>query len=136
MKKLKNIFFYFLYGSFIIKYKTSNKLDILLIYLNDIGIKSYKIDSSYFSTITYNDGTTFKFCNENRWYAWMRFGKINFSNGKELTWNGIMPNYEVLFKYKKIINKLNKKSENIDFNEYLPKQLLRKRKLQKLGITK
>lgn len=135
MKKLKNAFYYFLYGSFIINYKTNYKLYILLIYLNEIGIKSFTKQSEYISIIIFNDNTEFIFWNENRWYAWMRTGEIKFSNGKKLNWDGEMPPFEVLFKYKKLIKKLERKIDT-NFSEYLPTQLIRKYKLQKLGITK
>jgi hypothetical protein len=119
------------------------KLDILIIYLEKVGIKSISTNDKYWGTIVYNDGTTYLFWNENRWYSWMSRGKISFSNGKELNWVNKMPSYEVLYKYKKKMTlaekfekKLNKQPnieiEDNDYTEYLPVRLLRKLKLNKI----
>lgn len=116
-------------------YKSDYNLDVLLIYLNNIKINS--IDSStYHCEIIFDGGTKVIFWNENRWYAWMNNGEIEFENGKKLDWNNRMPSDEVLYKLKKIVRKYEKsikKSDiNIDFSEYLPTKLSRKCKLNKL----
>jgi hypothetical protein len=87
-------------------------------------------------TIIFNDGTKFEFWNENRWYAWMKRGNINFSNGKELTWDNVMPSNEVLVKYGNIIKKSEKKETDFNFDQYLPIKTLRKNKLKKLNSVK
>jgi hypothetical protein len=109
-----------------------DKLDILLIYLEEVGIKSVEYKRGYFGcTITFNDGTTYSFWNENKWFAWMVSGEITFSNGKKLEWKDRMPSSEVLYKYRRYIRKI-KKDPDSDYTEYLPLKLLRKMKLKKL----
>lgn len=134
-KVLKSIYYMFLNFS-PRNYRTYNKLDVLLIYLNEIGIKEYSEDKDgYNATITFNDETTYYYWNENRWYAWMRKGEINFSNGKVLEWNDKMPSNEVIYKYRKALKKYRIKLRNNndnDYSEYLPLKLLRKTKLNKL----
>lgn len=136
IKKILKSIFYTLLNSSPKIYEVYNKLDILLIYLKEIGIKEYSEDSDgYYATITFNDGTTYYYWDENKWYAWMRKGKINFSNGKILEWNDKMPSSEVIYKYKKATKKYRIKihnNNNCDYSEYLPLKLIRKIKLKKL----
>jgi hypothetical protein len=69
----------------------------------------------------------------------MSQGSINFSNGKFLSWDGSMPRYEVLYKFRKAIRKELKKSsmkdekKEEDFIQYLPLKYIRKRKLKKIN---
>jgi hypothetical protein len=138
MKFFKEIYYYFLYGQFLGKgYSRMIKLDILLVYLEEIGVKSIlkkKLFGLYGMEIIFNDNTKFKFRYSEdksiRWYGFMGYGKIEFSNGKELKWDYNMPSYEILYKYKRIINKNIKDTD--DYTEYLPLRLLRKLKLKKL----
>ena len=115
-------------------YSTNYKLDVLLVYLNEVGIRTIDLNDSYYNTIIFNDNTKMKFWNANRWYAWMSQGEIVFSNGKTLTWNAVMPSSEVLYKFKKIIvaqGKI-KKVDDSNFTDLLPVKVIRKRKLDKL----
>ena len=82
-------------------------------------------------TITFNDGTIYSFWDDNKWFAWMSYGEIKFSNGKELKWDEKMPSSEVLYKYSRYIRKIKNKPDS-DYTEYLPLKLLRKMKLKKL----
>lgn len=135
MKILKSIYYYIKYGS-VKNYDVKHELDVLLIYLNEIGIKSISLsgifdDEDYYYTIVFNDNTTIKFWNVNRWYAWMSICEINFSNGKKLKWDAMMPSYEVLYNFKKIIKAHEKviKKENKGYDIFLPIKLIRKKKL-------
>ena len=135
----KEIYYYFLYGQMLGRgYSGMNKLNILLIYLEEVGIKSISrlnnIYSIYDIEIIFNDNSKFVFrCSNDKslkWFGFMRSGKLEFSNGKILKLNSNMPSYEVLYKYKKILNEKIKESD--DYTEYLPIRLLRKMKLKKI----
>lgn len=134
---LKEIYYYFLYGQLFGRgYDGMKKLNILLIYLEDVGIKSIsKLNGHYDLEIIFNDNSRFECrCSESRsirWYSFMRYGKIEFSNGKILIWDSNMPSYEILYKYKKII--IEKMEDTDDYTEYLPTRVLRKLKLKKIS---
>ena len=144
MKILKSIYYFFRYG--FKGYRTWHMLDVLQIYLENVGIKSISVDSletsfnRFYYTIIFNDSTYLKFWNGGRWWFWMTSGTIEFSNGKILTWDARdnkMPSYEVLFKFKKVIKEYEKgnapikkqKNYSDDYSEYLPLKLARKIKL-------
>jgi len=114
-------------------YPEYKMLDILIIYLEEVGIKSYeKTSELYYSKIIFNDGTEYSFWNDDTQSAWMTSGKINFSNGEKLSWSYKCPTYEVLYKYKIALTQLEKKKEDEDYSKYLPIKILRKIKLDKL----
>lgn len=123
--------YYWLLNPNIRIYKIDYRLNILLIYLKDIGIEnvSYQEHSlsifKYF-IIKFKDGTILKF--EDR-TIYMCTGNIKFSNGKEIIWNFRQPSNEVMFKIKKIIKNHNK---NFNYSEYLPLKTQRKIKLKNL----
>jgi len=118
-RRLRN--FYYSMHVWGMNYKAAPKLDILLIYLNNIGIKNISTKDLYYINIEFNDGTVLKGWNTNRWYAWLSQGKINFSNGEKMTWNNELPSYEIFYKYKKIVKKWEQKDPNPNFLKYLPK---------------
>ena len=156
MKFFINIFYSILYFSEAL-YKADPRLDILLIYLKEVGIKSISEDNSNF-TIIFNDDTaltSWKLENRQyrkhlmyhqlRWFSFMSSGVINFSNGKRLNWNERMPSGEVRYKFKRVILKyeneekrkadLLKKNieiESFNYEEYLPTKISRRLKLKKL----
>lgn len=131
MKKIRRIYYFWRYFCFLKNHPPSKKLDILIIYLKEVGIRTIEHKKEFYGyTITFNDGTIFKFWDNNRWYSWMSLGEIKFSNGKKIEWSGTMPYSEVLYKYRKIIIKNEKISD--DYTEYLPLKMLRKMKLKKL----
>lgn len=109
-----------------LNYPILPKLIILSIYLDKIGIKNMS-ESQYHMHITFNDNTTATIWNENKPYAWMSSGKINFSNGESLKWASKSPPLETLYKFKKF-----KEKNDTDITKYLPSKMLRKQKLQKL----
>lgn len=126
-----NFYYYISWGTR--SYEHSKKLDILLIYLENIKITTIILDK-YYCTIKFEDNSNLRFWNENRWYAWMSQGDMYFSNGKIMSWNGESPSYEILHKYKKIIleqERINKSSD-LDFQDCLPIKYIRKLKLKKL----
>lgn len=114
-KNLRNIYYYLKYGSILKNYNTNYKLDVLLVYLNEIGIRSIDLSNTYTCVIVFND----------------------FSNGKTLTWNCLMPSSEILYRFKKIIKAQEKVKKVVDsnFTELLPIKILRKRKLDKIKKT-
>lgn len=131
---LKEIYYYFLYGSIIGRCDSRyRKLDILKIYLEEVGMKAVsKIVSStslYDYYIIFNDDTTL-YISYSTDYTFMRRGIMKFSD-KELKWNEGMPSYEILYRYRKIIKKYHKDIDS-DYSEYLPLTLKRKLKLKKL----
>jgi hypothetical protein len=131
---LKNIYYSIRYCSYRL-YKEYKILDVLIIYLEEVGIKSIQTDKSFLGLkITFNDGTVLNTWNDNKWCAWMSEGYIQFSNDKKITWNGKMPSFEVLYKFKKAVTQYegNKSKLNSDYSEYLPIKIQRKAKLQKL----
>ena len=136
MRKFFKEWYYFFKYAGTKSYSTYVKLDVLLIYLNEIKIKS--ISSSYSNyTITFNDDTILVFWNGNRWYAWMSHGSLCLKNGKKLEWDQAMPSYEVLYHYMVYIKSIEPKEEkkekpNNDYSEFLPLKTLRKLKLKKL----
>lgn len=131
MKILKRIYYFWMYFALYRDSPSWNKLDFLIIYLEEVGIKSVEYKEEYYGCIiTFNDGTIYRFWNENKWFAWMCSGEIRFSNGKKLEWRDKMPSSEVLYKYRKYIRKNIQKDS--DYSEYLPLKLLRKMKLKKL----
>lgn len=135
MKILKKIYYgiiFHLRYAFLRNEDVNRKLDVLLVYLNEIGIRSISMDY-HWCTIVFKDNTTIEFWNANRWYGWMSQGKISFSNGKVLEWNDTMPSNEVLVKFIKIVTFLDKKQQKEDFTQYLPVKVLRKAKLKKLN---
>ena len=122
-------------------YEVDYKLNIILFYMNSIGIK--QIDSQDHNiTIEFRDGTILKGWNCNRWYAWLTEGVINFSNGEKLSWSESRPNNEIFVKLKRIVkkwekqNKKKQKIEDEDFTKYLPKgykkRIERLKKLEQL----
>ena len=135
LKLLKMFYYNINYQSRL--YKKSKKLDILLVYLENVNISSINT-SNYYCEIIFKDNSILIFWNANRWYAWMNQGNMTFSNGKTLMWCSEMPSYETLYKYKKLIKKFEKyknieDSEKIDnINDYLPESIIRKVKLKKL----
>lgn len=138
LKKLKHIFYYFMYGSVLVIYKHSDLLDILLLYLKTSGIKNYKV-TTYYGDIEFNDGTKLHFWNSSKWYAWMSRGEIYFSNGEKFDWNDKMPNFEVLYHFKKSIDRIEKqKAKEIELQKLeqmmknAPITYIRKQKLKKL----
>lgn len=133
MKILESIWYYFRYGSLTKLYKSDPILDILLIYLKEVGIKNYTCDS-YHTLITFNDGTKLNYWNVNKWYAWMSEGVVNFSNGKSYRWNHSMPSNKVLFYFKKYTREIEKQKMKLDYSEFLPIKILRKIKLQKISV--
>jgi hypothetical protein len=117
-------------------YDLNRLLDVLLIYLKEVGIRT--IDSGEFECIiVFNDNTKLKFWNVNRWYAWMRKGEVNFSNGENLKWDDKMPSREVVFHFMRAVRKYEKqekKQKKIDesYEKYLPIKIVRKIKLKNL----
>ena len=134
MKRFKNIYYFIRYGSIMKNYNTNYKLNVLLVYLEEIGIRKVDLSDGYYCAVIFNDNTKMRFWNVNRWYAWMSQGEIIFSNGKTLTWNATMPSSEVLYKFKKIIKAQGKIKKIVDseYSELLPVKVIRKRKLDKL----
>lgn len=129
---LKEIFYYFLYGSIIGRCDSRyRKLDILKVYLEEIGIKAIsKMSDHYYDYyIIFNDDTTL-YISYSTDYTFMRRGIMKFSD-KELKWSDGMPSYEILYKYRKIVKKYQKDIDS-DYSEYLPLKLKRKLKLKKL----
>lgn len=114
-------------------YPSNDKLDVLNFYLDEIGIKSitHEKQNLNFVTIEFEDGTICDGWCENKWFAWFSIGKLAFSNGEKFDWHNEMPNYKVLYKLKKAIDK-----DNEDFSKYLPKGYAKKmerlKKLEKL----
>lgn len=135
MKKIRSIYYFIMYGSLMKNYEVYYKLDILLVYLKEVGIKTIIISNDkYRGTIIFNDNTKFSFWNANRWYAWMSSGEIIFSNGKTLNWDMKMPKSEVLYKFKKVIKAYEKISKITDnaYSDLLPIKVQRKRKLNRI----
>jgi len=133
---LHNILKFYYYISWGMRiYSKYDELYVLLIYLKNIKISSIE-KLPYYYNITFEDNSVLKFWDENRWYSWMSSGDMNFSNGKKLSWDGVMPSYEVLHEYRKIIRKY-EKSKRINgimnFSEYLPLKMIRKEKLKKIN---
>ena len=126
MKKLFKKFYYATLNGYYMNDEVNTKLNVLLIYLNNIGIKSIDYESHSIK-IEFNDGTLLRGWNSNRWYAWLSEGEIKFSNGEILNWNHSRPNHEIIYKFKKIVKKwereIKKKQfqEDSDFSKYLPK---------------
>jgi hypothetical protein len=119
------------YNRLYIEYKI---LDVLIVYLEEVGVKYYDKDYSiYTSKITFNDNTIFTFFNDGiPKSSFMSNGSISFSNGENLKWERKSPSYEVLYKYMIEIKKLEETKDDEDFSKYLPIQLQRKLKLKKL----
>lgn len=129
----KELFYYFLFGSFIGRVDNRySKLDILKIYFREIGIKaiSQLDDHTYDYYIIFNDDTTLYISYTTK-FTFMRRGIMKFSNDKELKWQFQMPSYEVLYLYNKAIKKYKKEIE-CDYYEYLPVKLQRKLKLKNI----
>jgi len=126
---IKRIFFWFHFP--VRNYETYKTLDVLLIYLEEVGIKSFTCNNPHRVSIIFKDGTKLRFWNENRWYAWMSSGEINFSNGETLKWENRMPSREVVFYFRRLIRK---KEEEEDITRYLPVKMIRKKKLKKLKV--
>lgn len=124
---LKNSFYKIMNGGFM-NDKYTPKLNIILIYMNDIGIKSIAfVDNNHWINIEFNDGTILHGWNSNRWYAWLSQGNIKFSNGEIMKWYDYIPSHEIIYKLKKIVMKYEKElekqryKEETDFSKYLPK---------------
>lgn len=133
-KKLENLKYKFLYGDSTL-YQRYEIFDILIIYLNDIGIKSLKNDEEYYSTIIFNDNTEFIFWRKNEHSAWMSYGTINFSNGEKLKWSSKSPSYKVLYLFKKALEEYQYTNDNFNiknYSKYLPLKYIRKEKLKRL----
>jgi len=136
--KIKD-FWYGMLNGWCMNYDSTHKLDVLLIFLNDIGIKKISTNTPrYDIIIEFNDGTIMKGWNVNRWYAWLSQGELKCSNGEYLSWYSERPRHEIIYKYKKIVKKWEKeqkkcKSEYSDFNKYLPKAYVKRmERLKKL----
>lgn len=146
LKQIESIYYKILYSSFTTNYESVNTLDVLLIYLENSGIKEYKKKDNFNGIIIFNDNTEFNFWNTNRWYAWMHQGKIKFSNGQEYSWYQKMPNFKVLYFFKKEIVRLEKneirklkEEENLKAKQMMnnaPISYIRKQKLKKIRKRK
>jgi len=120
-------------------YPIDKKLNILLIYLENVEIVSIEL-FTFQCKITFVDNSELTFWNANRWYGWMSSGKMIFSNGKIMEWRSKCPSYETLYKYRKLIKNyekpktVEKESNDIvgDFTDCLPIKILRKEKLKKI----
>lgn len=112
-------------------YPYYKKLDIILVYIDNLDIVSIKNDDYYY-IFTFSDNTILNFWHTNRWFAFMSQGNITFSNGKILDWCNKAPSYEILYKVKKIILEYEKKQDDNEYYDCLPTKLLRKQKLEKL----
>ena len=114
-------------------YKEYKMLDVLIVYLEEVGIKSYtKSYSMYRSKIIFNDNTELIFWDSDTKMSTMSSGSISFSNGESLIWDNKSPSYEVLYKFSIAIKKINEYDEYDDFSKYLPIKLQRKVKLKNL----
>jgi hypothetical protein len=122
-------------------YDALETLDVIHLYLDNVGIKSIDdTKSSYMITIEFNDGTIFNGWNTNRWYAWLSQGVIDFSNGEQLVWYSKRPRYKVIYRLKTIVKNWEKEkkrnSPELDFTKYLPtgytKRMERLKKLEEL----
>lgn len=110
-------------------YPELKKLGFLLIFLEEVCINSINQDDEHYVHIIFNDNTNIKFWSykANGWQAFMTHGECEFSNGKKYKWASRMPSYEILYKYKLLLNE-----DTNNFDEFLPTQLVRKHKLEKL----
>ena len=99
--KIINICYRILYSKLSL-YPVNRDLDILFIYLNDIGIRNINADGEFDIIIEFNDNTAIDSWNSNRWYAFLSRGQIKFSNGETLTWNQSMPNIKILYIIKRM----------------------------------
>lgn len=61
----------------IMNYSVDNILDIILNKKIKLGIKHINNNDRYYITITFNDDTTFKSWNVNKWYAWLNKGDLD-----------------------------------------------------------
>lgn len=132
---LKEIYYFLKYPGTRL-YEKYKKLDVLLIYLKEVGIKSTNIGYGY-CIVIFNDDTQLKIWNENRWFAWMSQGSLTLKNGKNFEWNTCMPSYEVLYHYMRHMKSIEPEEKKIvkpsdDYSEYLPLKIVRKLKLKKL----
>lgn len=147
MKKFLNNFYYGMLNGWSANYNASPKLNVLLFYLENIGIKSITFPtnlfgSSYYVDIEFKDGTRLHAWNVNRWYNWMNCGNVKFSNVEKLEWENCRPSHEILYKYHQVIKKYEKElkrqryQEDSDFSKYLPKgyakRMERLKKLQEI----
>lgn len=124
---LKNSFYKIMNGVYM-NDKYAPKLDIILIYMNNIGIKSITlVENEHWIDVEFNDGTILHGWNANRWYAWLSQGNIKFSNGQSMKWYDYRPSHEIIYKLRKIVMKYEKElkrqryEEDTDFSKYLPK---------------
>lgn len=117
-------------------YKKYNKLGILLVYLENVGIKSIHFPYSNKVQIYFKDGTElYATCYEDNHSVFLSNGVMIFPNEKRLDWDERMPSYEILYKYNKIIEKERERLEYLksdDYSEFLPEKLKRKLKLKKI----
>jgi len=122
-------------------FKIYPKLDVLLFYLESVGIKEVNMTKKFscsYMNVTFKDNTTAKVWYSISYSLFMSQGEINFSNGKKLVWEKNNPSREIAYKYRKIgrckVKELkNKENINNDFSEYLPLKYKRKMKLNKLN---
>ena len=133
LKKILKKIYYFILWNEKTNYDYFSKLDILLIYLENVKIIDIIIDDDY-CKIKFSDGTKLRFSNEydDRWKSWMKRGVINFYNGKTLDWSYKRPSREILYKFKKLILEKEKLDTEAEINGYLPISLVRKQKLKNI----
>lgn len=68
-------------------------------------VKSVSADY-YHATVEFADGTTFRFWNVNRCYAWMYEGVITYADGKKYPFYNCRPRAKTMYLFKKKLSKL------------------------------
>lgn len=120
-----NFFKYIYYFGWCKKSPRLDKLDILLIFYNEVKIKEVVVGSkqSEYFNVYFEDGTEVQLKNNfkegSRWGEhnkdrkikkfWLSSGKINFTNKNTLRWSDKTPSWEIISKYKSLYKKQRRK---------------------------
>jgi len=110
-------------------YSEDNRINVLLVYLKEVGVATSDDSDYYYFYVTFKDGTKLKCWNANKWECWMSIGEVDFSNGEKFRWDCRSPSYETLVAFKNLFNSCD---YNSDYNRFLPLKVQRRLKLKKL----
>jgi hypothetical protein len=132
----KEIYYYIRYNKNI-KFKIDRTLDVLVVFLLIMRIKKVEILDNRLIVI-FGDNTILISSYNKKWCSFMNNGILILSGNSEVhekryEWVNKMPPYEILYRFKKVVESKIKDQPSYDVYKYLPIDILRKIKLD--GIS-
>jgi len=120
------------FGMSVGNYKRNDtKLNLLLEYGLNSGVKNVDTKDQHYIYIDFNCGMRAELWDSNKWYAWLSSGTIYFNN-EEYRYTGVLPSKEIQLELKKQsdLNKTNMSGDKM--MEPILKTIVRKKKLERI----